>query len=66
MLCACVHGDRRNEFQADRYAASLGYSRVMQSALCRISLENLSTLLPDRLFSLFYFSHHHWLNGSRR
>lgn len=36
---------RRNEFQADAYAAKLGYSKSLQSGLVKLQLENLGNMV---------------------
>jgi STE24 endopeptidase len=48
---------RRAEFQADDFAKSMVGKDPMIRALTRLSRENLSTLTPDRLYALFYYSH---------
>ncbi|WOJ89173.1 M48 family metallopeptidase [Methylocapsa polymorpha] len=48
---------RRAEFQADAFAKKMVGAQPMISALTRLSRDNLSTLTPDRLYALFYYSH---------
>ncbi len=48
---------RRAEFQADGFAKSMLGERPMISALTRLSRDNLATLTPDWLYTLFYYSH---------
>ncbi|MEJ0092647.1 MAG: M48 family metallopeptidase [Methylocella sp.] len=48
---------RRAEFQADDFARTMVGKDAMISALTRLSRDNLSTLTPDRLYALFYYSH---------
>ncbi|WP_024878990.1 M48 family metallopeptidase [Methylosinus sp. LW3] len=48
---------RRAEFEADGFAKSIYGKEPMVSALTKLSRDNLSTLTPDRLYALFYYSH---------
>jgi len=48
---------RRAEFEADGFARSIYGKEPMVSALTKLSRDNLSTLTPDRLYALFYYSH---------
>ena len=48
---------RRAEFQADDFARTMVGKEPMINALTRLSRDNLSTLTPDRLYVLFYYSH---------
>jgi len=48
---------RRAEFEADDFARVMVGREAMISALTRLSRDNLSTLTPDRLYVLFYYSH---------
>lgn len=48
---------RRAEFQADGFAKAVVGKEPMISALAKLSRDNLSTLTPDRLYTLFYYSH---------
>lgn len=48
---------RRDEFQADRYAAAQASSQALASALVKLYDDNAATLTPDPLHSAFYDSH---------
>ncbi len=48
---------RRDEFQADRYAARQASSAALVSALVKLYDDNAATLTPDPLHSAFYDSH---------
>jgi len=48
---------RRNEFEADRYAAAHASADDLVQALVKLYEDNASTLTPDPLHSLFYDSH---------
>ena len=48
---------RVNEFAADRFSAELGMSSKLQSGLCKIHLENLGAMAPDRWYSKYHYSH---------
>ena len=48
---------RRNEFQADKFSVDLGMSKKLQSALCKIHLENLGAMCPDPWYSMYHYSH---------
>lgn len=48
---------RMNEFAADRFSANLGMSKKLQSGLCKIHLENLGAMCPDRFYSMYHYSH---------
>jgi STE24 endopeptidase len=48
---------RRAEFQADNFAKSIVGEQPMINALTRLTRDNLSTLTPDSLYALFYYSH---------
>ena len=48
---------RRDEFQADRYAARQSGAEALVEALVRLYRDNASTLTPDPWYSLFYDSH---------
>jgi STE24 endopeptidase len=48
---------RRAEFQADDFAKSMVGKEPMIRALTKLSRDNLSTLTPDWLYALFYYSH---------
>lgn len=48
---------RRDEFEADAYAAEQSDARALVTALCKLYRDNATTLTPDRLHSGFYDSH---------
>jgi STE24 endopeptidase len=48
---------RRAEYQADNFAKAMTGPSPMISALMRLARDNLSTLTPDALYTLFYYSH---------
>lgn len=48
---------RRAEFQADGFAKSMVGPQPMITALTKLSRDNLATLTPDPLYTLFYYSH---------
>ena len=48
---------RRDEFQADRYAAAHASASDLVAALVKMYEDNAATLTPDPLHSLFYDSH---------
>ena len=48
---------RRDEFQADRYAASQSSADALVSALVKLYDDNAATLTPDPVHSAFYDSH---------
>ncbi|NYT57405.1 M48 family metallopeptidase [Alcaligenaceae bacterium] len=48
---------RRDEFQADRYAAGVSSSSHLISALVKLYDDNAATLTPDPVHSAFYDSH---------
>jgi STE24 endopeptidase len=48
---------RHNEFQADRYAATLGRGKQLQKALQIISKENRGMVWPDWLYSAWHHTH---------
>jgi STE24 endopeptidase len=48
---------RRDEFQADAYAARHASASDLIQALVKLYEDNASTLTPDPLHSLFYDSH---------
>ncbi len=48
---------RRDEFQADRYAAQQAGAAVLIEALVRLYRDNAATLTPDPWYSMFYDSH---------
>lgn len=48
---------RKNEFEADAYAAQHSSARELVNALVRLYKDNASTLTPDPVHSAFYDSH---------
>jgi STE24 endopeptidase len=48
---------RRNEFQADAFAARLSSANELVAALVKLYRDNATTLTPDHLYSAFYYSH---------
>jgi STE24 endopeptidase len=48
---------RKNEFEADAYAATHSNARHLVEALVKLYRDNASTLTPDPLHSAFYDSH---------
>lgn len=52
-----AHFSRRDEFQADAYAAAQARPAALASALLKLYEDNASTLTPDPLYARFYYSH---------
>ncbi len=48
---------RKNEFEADAYAAEQSEAKFLITALVNLYKENANTLTPDPLYSAFYDSH---------
>jgi STE24 endopeptidase len=48
---------RKNEFEADDYAANHASAKDLVKALVKLYRDNASTLTPDPLHSAFYDSH---------
>lgn len=48
---------RKCEFEADEFSVDLGMSQKLQSGLCKIHLENLGAMCPDRWYSTYHYSH---------
>jgi len=48
---------RRNEYQADAYAAGFGLEDALIGGLKKLSVKSLSNLNPDPLYVFFYYSH---------
>jgi len=48
---------RKNEFEADEYAAQQSEAKFLIQALVNLYKENANTLTPDPLYSAFYDSH---------
>lgn len=52
-----AHYSRKNEFEADVYAAENSRARWLVDSLVKLYRDNASTLTPDPLHSAFYDSH---------
>jgi STE24 endopeptidase len=52
-----AHYSRKNEFEADSYAAQHSSAKHLVEALVKLYRDNASTLTPDPLHSAFYDSH---------
>jgi STE24 endopeptidase len=48
---------RRAEYQADNFAKAMTGAGPIISALTKLARDNLSTLTPDSVYALFYYSH---------
>lgn len=48
---------RQHEFEADRYAVTQTNTSDLSSALLKLYQDNASTLTPDPLYAMFYYSH---------
>jgi STE24 endopeptidase len=48
---------RKNEYQADRFAAQYGLANELASGLKKLSVKNLSNLTPHPLYVFFHYSH---------
>ena len=48
---------RKNEYQADRFAAENYKPEALASALKKLSINNLSNLTPHKTFVFFHYSH---------
>lgn len=48
---------RKNEYQADAFAAKLGKSDALESALIKLSDKNLSNINPHPVFVFMHYSH---------
>jgi len=48
---------RKNEYQADAYAADFGLGESLVNGLKKLSVKSLSNLNPDPLYVFFYYSH---------
>lgn len=48
---------RKNEFEADEYAATETSSKDLISGLLKLYVQNSASVVHDKLFSRFYFSH---------
>lgn len=54
---AAAWWSRRQEFQADRYAAGQSDRQALASALVKLYTDNASTLTPDPWYVRFHYSH---------
>ena len=49
---------RRDEFQADKFAKNLcGNGKDLTTALIKLNKENLSEMVPPKIYSIFNYSH---------
>jgi STE24 endopeptidase len=48
---------RKNEYEADRFAASTYNGNALQEALKKLSVNNLSNLTPHPAYAFFHYSH---------
>ena len=48
---------RKQEFEADAYAATQARADDLRSALLKLYRDNASTLTPDPWYVAFYYSH---------
>lgn len=48
---------RKNEYEADTFAAHFGLANALISGLKKLSVKSLSNLNPDPLFVFFHYSH---------
>ncbi|NDW19237.1 M48 family peptidase [Dysgonomonas sp. 216] len=48
---------RKNEYEADTFAANFGLSDGLVGGLKKLSVDSLSNLNPDDLYVFFYYSH---------
>jgi STE24 endopeptidase len=48
---------RKNEYEADQYAAETSSSKDLQNALKQLSKDNLSNLTPHPAYVFFHHSH---------
>lgn len=53
----CGIMSRHFEFQADRFAKSLGRAHYLQLALIKLNSDNLGFPIYDSLYSMWYHSH---------
>jgi STE24 endopeptidase len=61
-----MHGfSRKNEYEADRFAAHHFNGAALGSALKKLSVNNLSNLTPHPLYVFFHYSHPPLLNRLR-
>jgi STE24 endopeptidase len=57
---------RKDEYQADAYAADFGLSNALICGLKKLSVKSLSNLNPDKLYVFFYYSHPTLLQRAER
>ena len=55
-VLSSIHS-RKNEYQADSYAANFGLADSLISGLKKLSVKSLSNLNPDSLYVFFNYSH---------
>lgn len=49
---------RKDEFQADRYSATMcGSGKPLSTALIKLNSENLSEIVPPKIYSVFNYNH---------
>lgn len=48
---------RRHEFEADKFSADNYPSQYLASALKKLSVKNLSNMIPHKVYVFFYYSH---------
>lgn len=48
---------RKNEYEADAFAAKLNYRKELSRALIKVHIQNLSTMDADKLYSSYHYSH---------
>lgn len=49
---------RKDEFQADKYSASMcGSGKPLSTALIKLNSENLSEIVPPKIYSVFNYNH---------
>ena len=48
---------RKNEYEADEYAAKTSSAKDLIIALKRLSVDSLSNLTPHPIYSFFHYSH---------
>ena len=51
------HKSRKDEYQADAYAAGVSQAAALKTALLKLYRDNASTLTPDPWYSAWYHSH---------
>jgi STE24 endopeptidase len=54
---AVNHFSRKNEYEADNFAAQFGLGEALISALKKMSVQSLSNLNPHPLTVFWYYSH---------